>query len=260
MYKLDEFLAILEEFAPLEYSQKMIEKGAYDNSGIILKSHDKIEKVLFSLDLNLDVYNRAEELSCDTIVTHHPAIYNPISSLGNSSETLPILTCAKNGINVISMHLNLDVSKGGIDEELAKFLTANDVKIIDEIFEGVGYGREFNIKQIDIKDYAKKIEESFSSNKILFYGSGKVNTVASFCGSGGSDAVKYATNGGIADTIVTSDIPHHHLLSLINSGKKVIVIPHYVAENIGFIKFYEKIKERLNKDTLAYYFTDKRFI
>ena len=52
MCKIKEFLAFLEQYAPLELSYKMIEKGGYDNSGIIVNSGSDVQKVLFSLDLN----------------------------------------------------------------------------------------------------------------------------------------------------------------------------------------------------------------
>ena len=51
MYKLDQLMTILEGIAPLELSYKMIENGAYDNSGIILKTGDSVNKILFSLDV-----------------------------------------------------------------------------------------------------------------------------------------------------------------------------------------------------------------
>ena len=80
----------------------------------------------------------------------------------------------------------------------------------------------------------------------MFYGDGVVNKIASFCGGGASHAadavVKNLTD---ADTIVTSDMPHHVLLSLLERGKKVMILPHYDIT-------------KGNVD--AYYFTDKRFM
>ena len=66
MYSINEFLAVLEEFAPLSLSKKMIERGDYDNSGIIVNCHNDIKKVFFSLDLSkevlewIDKYKKAE--------------------------------------------------------------------------------------------------------------------------------------------------------------------------------------------------------
>ena len=80
MFKLNQLMEVIEEYAPLSLSRKMIEKGSYDNSGIIVKSGDNCQKILFSLDLSSESVKKAVELKCDTIVTHHPAIYTPVTS------------------------------------------------------------------------------------------------------------------------------------------------------------------------------------
>ena len=48
MYKIKEFLSLLEEYAPLSYSHRLVERGDYDNSGIIVENHDKINKAALS--------------------------------------------------------------------------------------------------------------------------------------------------------------------------------------------------------------------
>ena len=259
MYKLTEFLSLLEEFAPLSLSHKMIEKGAYDNSGIIVNHHDYVERVLFCLDLNHCSVEEAVKNNCDTIVTHHPAIYNPIKSIGTSGTEV-LMSAIKNGINVLSMHLNLDVAKEGRDQSLANVIGGKNIRILDLVSDDCGYGREYEIEEADIIEFVSELKGKFSTDKILCYGQGKVKTVASFCGAGSSDAVSCVKNGTItADTIITSDIAHHNLSELIESGKNVIIIPHYVAEQKGFIKFYEYVLQNCCK-TKAYYFVDKRFM
>lgn len=260
MYSIEEFMRVLEGFAPLSLSYKMIEKGAYDNSGVIVKNHDKIKRVLFSLDLSNLSVERALELDCDTIVTHHPAIYSPIKSLDEDGDTAALLTAIRNGLNVISMHLNLDIAKNGIDQSLINAIGGKDTRIIEVIDGECGYGKESVIENISAEDFLQGLKEKFSSEKIILYGAGEVNKVASFCGAGSSDALSAVGKGVTdADTVVTSDIPHHVLKGLIERQKKVIIIPHYVAENKGFEKFYEYVTQNcVNFD--AYYFVDKRFM
>ena len=101
MCNLQEFFELLEEFAPLKYSRMMIERGSYDNSGILIKNTESVKKVLFSLDLTETAVNKGIANGCDTIVTHHPAIYNPVKSLDveNKSDA-PIIKAIKKGMNV----------------------------------------------------------------------------------------------------------------------------------------------------------------
>ena len=133
MCSLDIYVSELEKFAPLYLSQEMIKKGCYDNSGVIVKMHDNVNKVLFSLDLTEKVVKKAKSLKCDTIVTHHPAIYSPINTINiDNQNTKAIALATKNGMNILSFHLNLDVASGGIDDCLAKALGAEKAKILEK--------------------------------------------------------------------------------------------------------------------------------
>lgn len=258
MLKIEEFVDILEGLAPLSLSQKMIEKGSYDNSGVIVKNSSNVQNVLFSLDLSLLAVERALEYGCDTVVTHHPAIYSPIKTLDYEGDTAAVLSAVKNRLNVISFHLNLDVAEGGIDASTAIALGGEKAKIIEELGQNVGYGREFSCP-CEISDLISKIKANLGTDKIVCYGSGKVKTVATFCGGGSSSALEYVCGGGVADTIITSDVPHHVIKELTEREKKTIIIPHYAAEDYGFNKFYERIKGLTEGRIRVYYFEDKRF-
>ncbi len=259
MYSLEEFFRILDEYAPLEISKKMIERGDYDNSGILAKCSDKVEKVLFSLDLSKEVVNFAIKNGCDTIVTHHPAIYAPIKELSVDSQTAPITLAVMNKINVISMHLNLDTSSKGIDYYLALALGGETQRVLDFIDEKHGYGREYKVSK-SLLDFVSEIKKNLATDKILIYGQGKVEKVASFCGGGASNALESVEKGKTdADTIVTSDIPHHVLKELLELNKKVVIIPHYASEDYGFNRFYSFVKNKANGQIQAFYFEDRRF-
>lgn len=260
MYKLNELMEVIEGYAPLELSRQAIARGSYDNSGIIINSHDNVEKILFTLDLSIDSVKQAEKVGADTIITHHPAIYNPVKTLSIGGETAAVLMAARAGMNVISMHLNLDMAKQGIDYFLAKGLGAAESKILDEYGDEQGYGREFIVKG-QAEDLLDKARAVFGSEKIILYGSGKVERAASFCGGGSDNALKAVLCGATAaNLIVSSDIPHHVLKELIERDKMVMIIPHYVSENYGFEKFYAFAVKAFGDDVKAYYFLDKRFM
>ena len=261
MYKLKEFLNLLEEYAPLSYSRRLIERGDYDNSGIIVENHDKVQKIFFTLDLSENAVSKALEFGADTVVTHHPAIYEPIKNLGVNGSNRALLLAIKSGLNVISMHLNLDVAKNGIDKCLSNVLGGEKVEILDRLEDRVGYGREFSIDTTTVEEFKKIVAKKLDTDKVIAYGNNPVKVVASFCGGGGSHALSAVQDGvTYADTIVTSDLAHHQLLALVESGKNVIIIPHYVAEEYGFNKFYEFCAEKIMDGVKACYFADKRFM
>ncbi len=233
-----EFMAIAESYAPLYLSDAFKQKGANDNSGVIVKSHDDINKVLFALDLSESAVDKAVKLGIDTIVTHHPAIYYPISSLSIDGENSALLNAIKNGLNVISMHLNLDIAETGVDFYLAEALGAKTIAVIDNIVDGYGYGRECTVDKIDFLDFVNGAVKSLKANNYFVFAKSQkqVKKFASFCGAGSGDAVKYTGN---ADTIITSDLPHHAIKKLVEDGKRVIQFTHYATEMYGFRKFAE---------------------
>lgn len=261
MYSLRELLVLLEGIAPLEISYKMIEKGDYDNSGIIIENTNTVSKILFSLDLSVESLDKAKEFGCDTIVTHHPAIYNPVKRLSYLSDNKEVLLAIKGGFNVLSMHLNLDMAKEGIDHYLSKALGVSEYKIIDMLDDTYGYGREGEVESCSLGDYVSKISKNLGTDKIICYGDKQVSKVASFCGGGSSHAFSAVVKGQtLADTIITSDVPHHVIKEMLERGKNLIIIPHYVAEEYGFNQFYKSVSERLGDRAKTFYFVDKRFM
>lgn len=260
MCKIDQFIEKLQSVAPLSLSQKMIERGDYDNSGLLIKSSQKAEKILFSLDLTKRAVENAIELGCDTIVTHHPAIYNPIKSLEYDGENKEVLLAVKNNLNVISMHLNLDVASLGIDHFLSLGLGGKNQEILNVVDGENGYGRRAQVEEQSISQFVSKIKQNFGTEKVIFYGQKPVKTIASFCGSGASVAVKELEKKPCFDTVITSDISHHYLKELIESDVNVVIIPHYVSEQFGFNKFYQIILDKLESNQKAFYFIDHRFM
>ncbi len=252
--KLSEFYKIADALAPKRLSDEYCERyGAYDNSGVIVDTGEEIEKAVFSLDLTNEAIEKAKEVGANVIVTHHPAIYGKIGSI--LSEDLlgeKILSCIKNGISVISMHLNLDVAEGGVDESLMQGVQTasgyaasekDDVKIMHPL-SGGGYGRVYSVAKQTTGELAERIKKEFSSERVVVYGEKTVNVAASFCGAGGDEeGVRFAKAKG-ADVIISADFKHHVIVAAIEENLSVIVLTHYASENYGFKKYYEKISRR----------------
>ena len=264
MLKINNVYSILNDLAPFEISEEVIKNGGYDNSGILINTHSEISKILFSLDLSLECVNRAKRLGCDTIITHHPAIYTPIKELSvEDASQVALVKAIEYKINVISMHLNLDFATNGIDFYLAKCCGGEDIKVIEKPAYARGYGSEFTIKNTTLGQLVKRLKDKLKTNKITVYGSQNliIDKVASFCGGGSSTAVG-AVEKGLADAnvIVTSDMAHHQIKQLVESGKAIVLLTHYSSENYGFNQFYVNLSDRLGDGVKTYYFEDKRFL
>ena len=251
---LNELVKKIDVIAPFALSDAFKQQGAHDNSGVIARCHDEVVKVLTTLDLTEDAVKKAVKIGADTIVTHHPAIYYPISTLDINGENSALISAIKNDINVISVHLNLDIATFGIDYYLAQGLGAKTQKIINVISGENGYGRECSIDKTTFSEFVENAVKTFGAVNYLTFGKTEkvVKKFASFCGAGSSEAVQYDGN---ADVIVTSDMPHHVLLSLIKNGKCVLLLTHYASEVYGFKKF----SKELSKEVEVQFFDDKIF-
>lgn len=256
--KLNEIYAIADGLAPKRLSDEYCKTyGAYDNSGILVDTGKDVQKILFTLDLTNAAVDKAIETGADLIITHHPMIYGKISDvrvdgvLGGK-----LVRCIQKGISVISMHLNLDVAQGGIDESLMQVVlraagetagAGTSVSYEHPLTDG-GYGRAYNIPKIRLSELAENMKKEFSSARIWVYGDGnkELARVASCCGAGGDEAgVAFALREN-ADVLISADFRHHVLAMAQDTGLSVIVMTHYASENYGFEKYYEKIRRQVN--------------
>lgn len=247
--KLSEALSVLEEIAPVKLSDEFCKDyGLYDNSGIILDSGNEVNGALFSLDFSKKTVERAKKHGYNLIVTHHPAIYGGVSRFNTVDPKLAALAqCIKNGISVISMHLNFDAAPQGIDYFLMRGLGGTEAQILSPVSKG-GYGRIYSVAPQVYADYADKVKMEFQTERSQVFGdlTKKVKKVASFCGAGcDNKAINFAAENG-ADVFVSSDMKHHEIAELLDRGINVIHLTHYSAENYGFNKIYLKIKDRLS--------------
>ena len=247
------------EYAPLKLSDDIVQlENGYDNSGVISGNIGEIENALVCLDLTKDSVDAALRNGCNLIVTHHPAIYKPIK---NINENSPLAICMRNNVAVISMHLNLDCAEFGIDYYFARGLGGKNIRILEKLGDNVGYGRCFDLDEKTPEQIINDYKNIFDTDKVAFYGDKDkiIRSVASFCGAGlGENEIKAALSCGV-DMVASADIPHHILLSAIESGLTVLSCTHYATENYGMKKFAE-YADKTFKNLKILFFDDKRFL
>ncbi|MBQ8884866.1 MAG: Nif3-like dinuclear metal center hexameric protein [Clostridia bacterium] len=265
--KLSEFYKLLDRFAPKALSDAFCAShGAYDNSGILVDVGAEITGVIFSLDLSSAAIRRAKETGKNLVVTHHPAIYAKLGNLCVESGRDPLKTgdklmeCIKNGISVISMHLNLDGAAGGTDESLmqgvlraATCVAGKAIEAEPEIMITLaageakgGYGRSYSVPECDLDGLVDAIKQEFSTERVSVYKNGKtaVKKAASFCGAGGDEEGLAFAVKTKADVLISSDFKHHVLAAAKEQGIAVIALTHYASEAYGFEKYYDKIRRQ----------------
>jgi dinuclear metal center YbgI/SA1388 family protein len=242
-------------------SPKLIEH--WDNTGFQIGDEDKvIKRLLVALDLDNDVYEYAIEEKFDMIITHHPLIFKPISSVTTSrvKEKL-IYNLIRSGIVVFNAHTNLDQAEGGVNDELARLLELNNC--IPLMVNGVkgfqpeyGFGKVGDIEEIHLDNYLDFIKEKLDTDYLTVYGEWDrlVKRVA-ICGGSGAEFIKNAYEEN-ACIYITGDIKYHDAqlghelkLTIIDAG-------HYHTEKV-ILPVIKKYLEKKSNDNIYVEIWDK---
>ncbi len=266
MAGLNEIYALADRLAPKALSDEMCAKyGWYDNSGVLVNTGEEICGIVCSLDLSEGAIDAAIKAGANLMITHHPAIYGKISTIDCDGTILgkKLVRCIRAGISVIAMHLNLDAAPLGVDESLMQGVAlsagceAKNIALWLSL-QGGGYGRAYDLNGVELSTLAENTKKTFQTERVLVYGEGQVNRIASFCGSGADEgAIAFALAQG-ADTLLSADFKHHILALAMESGLKVISLTHYASEQYGFEKYYEKISRET--DIPCIYHVDDRLL
>lgn len=230
MISVNDIYAFLKSIAPLELQLD------FDNSGLqIGRVSAPVERVLLALDVTSSVIDEAERMGAQLIISHHPLIFTPIKSV--TDDTL--LRLARDDIAVISMHTNLDIAPGGVNDVLIELLGARAECALDSDSCGrVGALPE----AVALTDFLERCKAALNANGLRYYDAGRaVRRIAVMGGSGGdhiADAVKHG-----CDTYVTADIKYHQFLQAQELGINLIDGDHFCTENPVIPVLAKKLQE-----------------
>ena len=101
----------------------------WDNCGIqIGDPHRRVKSIAFSLDATPQTVKFAAASSCELLITHHPVLLEPLRNI--VADTLfgkTLLDAARTGVDILSLHTNLDAAAGGLNDQLADKLGLESV-------------------------------------------------------------------------------------------------------------------------------------
>lgn len=111
-------------------------KMSYDNVGLLIgDSSSQVSRVLVCLDVTEEIVDEALEKKCELIVSHHPLIFQNISSINPSDEQGRIIyKMIRNNIALLSAHTNLDAALDGVSFVLANNLGLDNLQFLDKSY------------------------------------------------------------------------------------------------------------------------------
>lgn len=225
---IKELAELIEKIAPIDMAEE------WDNVGLLIGNENcVISGVVVCVDLTKNVIKYAINHNCNTIITHHPVIFDPLKKLvsGDYSSDL-ILACLSNNINIYSSHTNMDMSKEGINYTFAKML---NIKCMPFLHDGLGVYGEFDGDLDKLLLYIKQITNE-KTPKVYVNNNKKdckKQLVAFISGSGGriNEVVTRCKELNIT-TFISSEFKHNIILELLGIGTNVIEIGHFESEVI----------------------------
>ncbi len=124
--KINEFLPILEEMAPLGYAED------FDNVGLIVgDGNEKLTNVLVCHDALESVIDEAITKNCNLIVCFHPILFSGIKKItGKNYVERAIIKAIKNDIAIYAVHTALDNHQNGVNKIMCDALGLKNTKIL----------------------------------------------------------------------------------------------------------------------------------
>ena len=230
--KVKEIFDFLNRLYPLETACD------FDNPGLLIGDGEaNVSKALIALDCTLETVKKAIKENANLIITHHPVIFGGLKKINAGSISFELI---KNGISVISMHTNLDIGEGGVNDCLCKVLKLE--KIIPYTAKDGYLLKCGTVSPISADFFAKQIKDVLGGCIKYVDGGRKIEKVLVCSGSGG-DFISDAINGGF-DALVTADIKHHCFLEAKDFNLSLFDAGHFNTEDIVI----EPLKETLKKE------------
>ncbi len=225
--EIADVVAILEDAFPLHLAAE------WDNVGLqVGDPAADIDRIMVSLDITSEVVAEAREAGAELIVSHHPLVFDPLSSvLTDDVVGGMVADLLRAGISLYVAHTNLDGAPGlstGI--ALAQALEITPLGPLvqeDGAVWGVLGETERATTLSEFADFAQEALGS-SSMRVVARGEPTVSKVALMPGAGG-DAVRPAAAAG-ADLLVCGDLKHHDALDALALDLAVIDAGHYATE------------------------------
>ncbi|ACN16024.1 conserved hypothetical protein [Desulforapulum autotrophicum HRM2] len=239
-----DLLDLIDSMAPFSLAE------AWDNSGLQVGSRTwPGSKVLLALDVTPQVVAEAVSWGADLVLTHHPLVMGPISSIDFSSIQGSIIAlCARHRISIVSAHTNLDKAHQGLNDYFARqidvFPGSSVEPMIPETEDAsIGTGRIYTLEtRLTLNRLVEQIKSRLKISSVRYVGDRDlmVNTLALCTGSGGSLVGTFLKSG--ADVFITGDVKYHEARNVEQAGLGLIDVGHFASEHMVIALLAERLR------------------
>ena len=219
----------------------------FDNVGILVGDSDSvITKALVALDCTVDTIKEAKNNGCQLIITHHPVIFEPLKKVLKCSIVYELI---ENGISVISMHTNLDVGVGGVNDCLCDILSP---LACETVIASDGYAlKKCTLSPLSSDDLADILKSRLGGTVKYLPTDKPIKTVLICSGSGGNfveDAINFD-----CDALITADVKHNQFLLAQHNGIALFDAGHFNTEDVVVEPLKDLLSKEFNVEFITYH-------
>lgn len=237
MATVKDVYGIIDEFAPFSTAEE------WDNSGLLIGDYNqKVNKIIFALDITSYVIDVAVKNSAQLIITHHPVIFKPLKNIDSESLVSKLI---KNNISVISAHTNFDVAVNGVNDVLCDIVGFDKFEKVKDSFLNIGYFNE----ALSFQDFAVLLKNKLDCTVRYNYLNKLIKKVA-VCSGSGADFLE-TSHMLDCDALLTGDGSYHSFIDANNLDMGLFCAGHFETENIAMKPLAEKIYDKLMMDYIV---------
>jgi len=246
--RVKDIVNILNLAAPFHLAE------SWDNVGLLIGNPDQeVTSILTGLDPTNALIEEALASGANTVVTHHPIIFQPLSSINTGDPSGKLLEkILTNKIAVIGCHTNLDSATDGVSDILAAKLGLSELSPLlpsgENHISEIGLGRigYFN-NPVSATVFIKRVQKILHLPSIQVAGEiPKKITAVAVCGGSGSDLAAKALARG-ADIYLSAEIKHSTAIWAIENSFCIIDGTHFSTEQLSVGLLAEKLNRARNE-------------
>lgn len=236
--KAKDIIEVMEKHYPLSLQEE------WDKCGLQIGDvHQNINKIMISLNADMQTLNEAISKGCQMLITHHPFLLDPIINIDKDHFMGEFIYKAiENKVVVYSSHTALD--NVSMNNWLIEALGVYDVQ--DGDASGITKIASLN-QAMDMNSFIDHVQNVYHLEHFKYAGQvDKIEKVA-ICGGSGADFIEEFY--GKVDAYLTGDTKYRHAKNAVDHGILLIDINHH-AENIMVSKLKELLEKELDVEII----------
>ena len=263
---VSDIIEIMDHIAPPSLAEE------WDNVGLQVGDRRwAVRRVGVALDAGLGVVTAACQMKVDLLVTHHPLIFKPLMAIDCQTPLGTVLQKAiRHRLSIFAAHTNLDKSKGGLNDILARRIGLADCSVLDEggghdrgtfdpdaaaderldpMSYHEGHGRVGRLsKSMALRDFALDVKQELNLDAIKVVGNpGLLVKKVAVCTGSGSSLLKAFFRSG-AQVYISGDLRFHDARDVEAAGLGLIDIGHFPSEYLMVESLVKRLAQHISQN------------